>query len=186
MTENATPAGPTSAPPIPGPAPDAAPPGPAPKRARGRPFGSTTRKPPLTETPVTDAGAALPAGQEAEEPQRRRRRNKAVDKEALTKQLVGLHAMAAHLTGLELIAIGPSEAAMLADAIESMSREYDLALDGKTGAFIQLIAAAAVVYGPRVLKFRALKKRALAEQEAAITAAETARAAAANGAVTGH
>lgn len=153
-----TPAGPTAgaaSPPTPGPGGEA----PAARRGRGRPFGSTTRKPPLTEQAVpAESAAAAPAGQS--EPAPRRRRTKTIDKEALAKQLVSMHEMVARLTGIGLIQIQLQEGMSLAEALESVSREYDLALDGKSGAIIQLIFAAGCVYGPRVMLYQAMKKRA--------------------------
>ena len=56
---------------------------------------------------------------------------------------------------------------MLADGIAAVSREYGLSMDGKTGAALQLIAAAAIVYAPR---FKAINNRAM---QAANQATET-------------
>src|SRR2546423_10441970 len=141
-----------------------APPGAAPQPPkRGRPFGSLNRNtsaPRLTETTVS-ADGAQPAPDA--EPQRRRRRMKAIDKSQLAKQLIGIHTIAAKLTQMPFVAIDQTEADMLADAIDNVAREYDLALDGKTGAFIQLMAAAAVVYGPRVMMYQAIQRRSRRE-----------------------
>lgn len=145
----------------------------APKK-RGRPFGARNRAAPLTETPVD--GAAPPDA----EPIKRRRRTKALDKEQLSKQLIGIHAIAAKLTGLPFVQIDKMESDMLADAIDNIAREYDLALDGKTGAFLQLMAASAVVYGPRVMMYQALKRKAM--REAAVTVDGVATEAGQNGA----
>jgi hypothetical protein len=166
MTETpaAAPAATTSAP-TPGNASDTPPPT---RRGRGRPFGSATRKPPLVEQSVPAAGEASPASQDAPAP--RRRRSKAIDKESVAKQLVDLHAMLARFTGVALIQIEMKEGATLADAIESVAREYDLEFSGKTGALVQLIFAAGVIYGPRVMLYQAMKKR-VAQGETGATGA---------------
>ena len=75
----------------------------------------------------------------------------------LAKQIQGLHFIAATATGLPELQISDQEAAMLADGIAAVSREYGLSMDGKTGAALQLIAAAAIVYAPR---FKAINNRA--------------------------
>jgi hypothetical protein len=136
-----------------------------PPRRRGRPFGSRTRTPPLTETPVDPAlnGGAIPPTSEPQ-PTRRRRRVNQVDTESLTKQLIGVHQIAAKMTGLQVIAIDKDEAQILANGIAAVAREYDLALDGKTGAFIQLLGAAALVYGPRVVIIQQMKQQARRQQ----------------------
>jgi hypothetical protein len=156
-TSAPTPAGPASGAP---PAPDAKADEP-PRKRRGRPFGSTTKTTPLTEQPVDQTPP------ESAEPQKRRRRTKAIDKDQLAQQLIGLHMMAAKLTGQQFMLLDPAEAKLLADAMENVAREYDLELSGKTGAFIQLLAAGAIVYGPRVLKLKAIREQARREARAA-------------------
>jgi hypothetical protein len=166
MTETpaAAPAAPTSAP-TPGNASDT----PPPRRGRGRPFGSMTRKPPLVEqaVPATAADGVAPASQDVPAP--RRRRSKSIDKEAVAKQLVDLHAMLARFTGVGLLQIEMREGATLADAIENVAREYDLEFSGKTGALMQLLFAAGVVYGPRVMLYQAMKKRAAQGEAGAVS-----------------
>lgn len=139
---------------------NSAPPGPEiKKRGRGRPPGSTNKTAPLPETPSSDGSAQTQEPQ----PQKRRRRAAAVDTEKLAKQLKGLHMLLARLLNDPVMNLGDIEAVMLADSLAAVSREYDLALDGKTGAFIQLAGTAAVVYLPRVIhlqaKSRANKRR---------------------------
>ena len=85
----------------------------------------------------------------------------------LAKQIQGLHFIAATATGLPELQISDQEAAMLADGIAAVSREYGLSMDGKTGAALQLIAAAAIVYAPR---FKSINNRA---KQAANQATET-------------
>ena len=69
----------------------------------------------------------------------------------LAKQLEGIHLMVASITKLNEICISDTEAMMLAGSLQTMSAEYNLSLDGKTGAAIQLIATAAMIYVPRAI-----------------------------------
>lgn len=77
-----------------------------------------------------------------------------IDSTALAKQLQGLHTLGAMLTGIPEMQILPEEAALLADAVKNVAEEYDLELSGKTGAAIQLLATAAMIYVPRLLQVR--------------------------------
>lgn len=113
-----------------------------PKRRRGRPPGSKNQAQPLSETPID--GTAQPA-----QPQKRRRRVSAIDTEKLTKQVKGLHEMLAMMLQEEKMRLTDTEAVMLAESYAAVSREYDLALDGKTGALIQLAGTCAIIYLPR-------------------------------------
>jgi len=82
----------------------------------------------------------------------------------LAKQIAGIHLMVASMTQLGELQINDTEAMMLAQSIQTVSAEYDLSLSGKTGAFLQLMATAAMVYVPRVLvinaKIKASKNKA--------------------------
>jgi hypothetical protein len=126
------------------------------RKRRGRPFGARTAVPPLEETtvradgePPTDSGT-----------QTRKRRSKSVDVSELAKQLRGIHSLAANIIPIRmpdgsggsklLLELSDTEATQLATAISGIAKEYDLAIDGKTGAAIQLFAAAAMIYGPRI------------------------------------
>jgi hypothetical protein len=122
-----------------------------PRKGRGRPFGSRSKIPPLEEVKVSPDGEPP---QDSAQP--RKRRAKSVDIEQLAKQLKGIHELASNLLpikmpdGKMLLALSDTEATQLANAISGVAKEYDLALDGKTGAAIQLFAAVAMIYGPRV------------------------------------
>jgi hypothetical protein len=78
------------------------------------------------------------------------------DLNALAKQVVGLHQLAAIATGIPELAISEQEGAMLGGAMASVAEEYNLELSGKTGAMLQLIAVCGMIYVP---KFGALKTR---------------------------
>lgn len=129
------------------------------RRGRGRPFGSRTSVPPLAEQPV---GAESGEAQEPQ-PKRRKRRSSQVDTEKMRKQILGVHQLVSkavqHLTGDEnlakLVQLDDTEAGMLAEGYAQVAREFDIEVfGGKTGALLQLIGAAAMVYGPRLVVFR--------------------------------
>ena len=76
------------------------------------------------------------------------------------KQLVGLHIMIAQISGMPEMAIAEQEGALLAQSIVNVADQYDLAIDGKTGAALQLAMTAAMIYGPRALAIRARARAA--------------------------
>lgn len=83
------------------------------------------------------------------------------DISTLAKQVTGLHQLAAIATGIPELQITEEEGQMLGMSIANVAQEYDLSLDGKTGALLQLAAACGMIYVPR---FLALKKRVVAAQ----------------------
>jgi hypothetical protein len=135
------------------------------RRKRGRPFGAKSSIPPLEEVRV-----GVDPGEPPQDSQPRKRRTKSIDIEALAKQLKGIHALAANLLpirmpdGKMLLELSDTEATQLANAMNGMAKEYDLALDGKTGAAIQLFAAAAMIYGPRVYVIQKMRSTMRAQQ----------------------
>src|SRR5574337_178250 len=134
----------------------------APKRRRGRPPGSTNK---LKPEAISVDGAT--------KPKRGRPRKDAGprDVNSLARQIFGLHTLAAMATGIPEATIGEQESVMLATALDSVADQYGLSLDGKTGAAIQLIATAAMIYAPRVVAVRAR----IAAQSAAADAVNAAR-----------
>ena len=129
-------------------------------KRRGRPpksaNGATNT---LPETPVT--GDSPPRV-------KRKRKAKPIDAALLSKQIVGLHKVAATMTGLRELEISEFEAVMLAESLAAVSREYDVTLDGKVAATIQLAAAIGVIYVPRLvmIKKRAAQAKALRDGSA--------------------
>lgn len=121
------------------------------------------------ETPASNAEALInesvngptPASAPAAKPARKSKASQAVTAEKLGNQLVGLHALVAALTGLPEAQLNPAEGEQLGGAILAICEEYDLKVDGKTGAFLQLGAAMAMIYGPRYFgfKFRIAQER---------------------------
>lgn len=129
---------------IPAPAP-AAPGQAAAPRGRGRPPKSAAA-PAQIQSPPAKAAASAPAV--------------AIDRKLLAQQLSGLHAVLAMTSGDEIWNLSDQEASSLADGVSAVCVEYNLRLDGKTGAAIQLLAAAAAVYGTRMLIISRRPKKA--------------------------
>jgi hypothetical protein len=99
---------------------------------------------------------------------RGRKKTAEIDKGLLARQIVGLHQIGAMVSGIPQMAISGDEASVLAEAVANVAAEYDLAIDGKTGALLQLAFACASVYGPRIYMVMTTKK---ATDEPAIRAA---------------
>lgn len=103
-----------------------------PKRGRGRP--------PKTETVGSET---------VKKPVKRKPSANNVDN--LSKQIEGLHIIAASMTGIKELIISSTESSMLASSIITVCDEYNLSIDGKTGAAMQLLATAAMIYAPRII-----------------------------------
>jgi hypothetical protein len=125
-----------------------------PKKRRGRP--------PLSETKI---GADTKTTGAKTGPKKRAVYGDQAAK-SLSKQLMGLHIMAMHITGAPEMQIGENEADMLANAVINVAQEYNLSLSGKTGAAIQLFGVAAMVYLPRI---QAINNRKRSEKARDIT-----------------
>lgn len=114
-------------------------------RKRGRPPGSGK----ATAAPVSPDDKP----NEAKSGPKPRKGKVKFDSEAqgqLAKQIEGLHQLMALATGIPELQVQTAEAQMLGTAVAAVCEEYDLSLSGKTGAMLQLLAAAAMVYAPRV------------------------------------
>lgn len=113
-----------------------------------------TRKAPKLDEQKIDSGATG-----AKKQGRPKKSAPVYDDEAkgkLAKNLQGLHVMGAMILQFPELALADQEAEMLADGLIKVSNEYGLELSGKTGAAIQLLGAAAMIYWPRLI---ALKQR---------------------------
>ena len=88
------------------------------------------------------------------------------DISTIGKQVTGLHKLMAMATGIPELAISDEEGSMLGTAIAAVAQEYDLALDGKTGALLQLAAACGMIYVPRFIHLKNRVAANRAKQEA--------------------
>jgi len=114
------------------------------RRGRGRPKKEATGEAPKKET-----AASTPRSSKKKEAQQ-------IDPGKLGSQLVGIHQLAVIMTGNQFpeLALEPREGEALATAICGVCEHYNLSIDGKTGAFIQLLGVAAMIYAPRVMSIR--------------------------------
>lgn len=116
------------------------------RRGRGRPPKDDTAAP-AKETAGAAAGTSRP---------RKTAGKTKMDASVLGKQLVGIHQLAYGFTGQQFpeIIISEQEGQMLAESVSAVCEQYDLSIDGKTGAFLQLLATGAMVYAPRYFAIR--------------------------------
>lgn len=69
--------------------------------------------------------------------------------------LIGIHAFGASISGIEELEIDETEGKKLGDAVEELSKIYGKTINPKTAAWVNFAAAAGVVYGPRIIAYRA-------------------------------
>jgi hypothetical protein len=137
-----------------------------PKRKPGRP-PKDQRSGSNAEDLLTNAvgGGETPTGKK---PGRPAGKSKGGDPVAIGNQLVGIHQLVAMFTGTPEMIISAEEGAALGKAVVDVCNEYGLSVDGKTGAAIQLFAACAMIYAPRVMAVRfRYAQEALARQNEA-------------------
>jgi len=138
--------------------------GEAPRRKPGRPKASDAEK------ALRESVGAAPSGDGAAPGGAKRGPKPKVktvsDPAVLARSLVGIHQLGAMLLQVPELQISEEEGKGLADAVTAVCEEYGLAIDGKTGAAMQLFGAAAMIYGPRYFHFkmRIATQRAQAEQ----------------------
>lgn len=163
LTGNAGPTVEPEAPTIAGNVPEeqvAAPTSDAPRRRRGRPTDA--------ERALRESVGAAPTGDATGGAKRgpKPKGSKASDPAVLARSLVGIHQLGAMVLNIQELVISEDEGKHLAEAVTAVCEEYGLAIDGKTGAAMQLIGACAMLYGPRYFHFkmRIAHERAQAEQ----------------------
>jgi hypothetical protein len=91
----------------------------------------------------------------------KRKSKKVATVEDVGKQIYGLHAIMAMMSGIPEVALQPEEAASLAKAIITFGEEFDFQPNPKIMACITLIGTSAMIYVPRmpiILKRIAAKK----------------------------
>ena len=137
------------------PEPAAAPPSPPPAAAATETTPPQVRRgpgrPPKT-APVSPSEAAAAGSAPAKKPGRPKKgvSFSGDDLASMAKQVQGLHQIAALATGIPELVLQKEEAEMLGVAIARVCEEYGLSLSGKTGALLQLAAAGAMIYAPRL------------------------------------
>ena len=121
------------------------------KKRRGRP-------PKNASAVEGDAAYVDPSGENFDAPKKRGRKAKRPSVEVLAKQIQGLHAVAAHVTGQPLIMISDGESNMLATSLNEVMEQFDFAPSGKVAALVGLFGTAAVVYIPRLVHVNRMRK----------------------------
>lgn len=124
------------------------------RRGPGRPRkDASASAAPKTEKPGAPKSASA-------KPQKRGEKMTQEKLGLLGKQLVGLHIMAARMSGIPELEISPPEGDILANGIAAVAEEYGLSLDGKTGAALSLLGACAMIYAPRFIMVQQRVRRA--------------------------
>jgi len=104
-----------------------------------------------------------------EAPKERKKKRKQIGFESMAKQIQGLHGFVAISTGIPELLLSEDESKLLAEAAVNFANEFDITINPKIVAGLQLFGACAIVYGPRIL---ALKKRAAEAAKQNIVAPE--------------
>ncbi len=74
--------------------------------------------------------------------------------DALAVNIFGIHKLLSLATGLAELEISKIESEMLADSLDTISREFGFHPSGKVGAVISMIGVCSIVYGPRYVAIR--------------------------------
>lgn len=87
----------------------------------------------------------------------------------LARSIAGFHAMAAKFTKIKLFELEPEEAKELADAVIEIGAQYNVVINPKVAAWLNLFGVASAIYGPRIaliVMMRAQSKKAAPAQSA--------------------
>lgn len=118
-----------------------------PKRGRGRPS--------KVEQLLRESVGAAPSGETSTGAKRGPKpKGGKSDPGTLAKSLVGIHQLIAMVTGIGELQLSEPEGQALAEGVCAVCEEYGFAVDGKTGAAMQLFGACAMIYGPRIFSFK--------------------------------
>jgi len=118
-----------------------------PKRGRGRPSKA--------EQQLRESVGAAPTGETTSGAKRGPKpKGGKSDPGTLAKSLMGIHTVVAMVTRIPEAQLKEDEAQALAEGICAVCEEYGLAIDGKTGATMQLVGALGMIYGPRIFFYK--------------------------------
>ena len=139
------------------------------RRGRGRPAkGEKTGDAENPPTPDKEIPAGT-ASTTAAKPKSRAKKTE-INIGNLANQIVGIHQLVAMATGIGEVVISEPEAELLAKGFAAVAEQYDFEISGKPGASLQLFAAAAMVYAPRVF---AIKAKIAKQKQAAANAVQS-------------
>ncbi len=134
-----------------------------PKRRRGRPTDIERQLRESVGAAPSGDGTATGGAKRGPKPKVKTVSDPAV----LAKSLMGIHQLGAMLLQVPELQLSEDESKGLADAVTAVCEEYGLAIDGKTGAAMQLFGACAMVYGPRYFHFKMRIAKESAQREQA-------------------
>jgi hypothetical protein len=95
------------------------------------------------------------------------RKKAGMDIDALAANLRAIHELMALGTGIGIMRLDEKEAKGLATAVSNLAAQYDMVLDPRTVAWINLLGVAASIYGPRILMIKAAQSMARQQAEQA-------------------
>jgi hypothetical protein len=122
-------------------------------------------RPPASEK-TGDAGTPKATAPKTRTPRKKAApSDQAIEPETLAKQLQGVHVMIAMMTQSPEMQLSEPESLELAKAVSGVCAEYNLSLNGKTGAMIQLLGAGAMIYLPRLVMIKQRKTKEAQERE---------------------
>lgn len=84
-----------------------------------------------------------------------------LDAGKLGAQIQGLHIIIAKFTGMPFMMLSEKEAVALGESICGVASQYDLTINPKVAAGLQLALTGAMIYGPRAVMFAEAKKQAI-------------------------
>jgi hypothetical protein len=84
-----------------------------------------------------------------------------LDVTKLGGQIQGLHIIVAKVTGMPFMMLSEKESFALAESVVNVAEQYELTVNPKVAAGIQLALTAAMIYGPRAIAFTQAKKQAI-------------------------
>lgn len=103
--------------------------------------------------------------------------------EAWTEKVVGLHMLAAKLAGTDILVIDNHQARALTEAVLDVVQHYDLHVDPKLMAWINLGSIAAMIYTPKIMAITAQRVERKKRERAQRTAAAAAQASSAESSI---
>lgn len=144
---------------IPRPDVTTAPPGFEPPKKRGRPSNKDRAAREAAQAAINGASGreetAKAAGEGSKKAKAKSGEKLTIDQTKFAGQIQGLHIIAAKLTGQQLLLIDEKEAYALAEAIANVAKQYDIQVNPRVAAGLQLAATAAMIYAPRLLLMKA-------------------------------
>lgn len=145
------------------------------KRGRGRPSNAEKAARENAQAAINAASGRDEAAQKtgaASKAAKSKAEKVSINANKLAGQIQGLHIIAAKFTGIPILQLDDKEAFALAESIQNLAEQYEIKINPKVAAGLQLLGTAAMIYGPRYLMMVEAAKAYKAQQEAAARAAQ--------------